>query len=144
VDTDPDRMMEEALARLETERRKLGEMGRIWAEGRTTVRAKDQSLAMTFDGRGDLIELTFNGSKYRTVAPTELAQTILETLRRGRAQSLTKISEVMGTGEVPGLDVNGLMTGQADPQQMLDALIAPMLAGLGELSAPRTGERTDG
>jgi hypothetical protein len=127
---DPDKSLNDAMATLEAERRKLGELGKLWEEGRTTVRAKDQAFSMTFDGHGELIELVFNTSKYRTLAPAQLASSLVETLQRGRAQSMEKVNEVMGRREVHGVDFANLAQGKADPLKMLDDLIAPMLEGL--------------
>jgi len=126
---DLDKGLEDAMARLDVERRKISELGKIWADGRTAVRARDQSFEMTFDGRGDLIELVFNTAKYRTLAPAQLAAAIVETLQRGRAESMEKQAEVMGTDGAPGIDIAGLTSGRVDPLEMLNSLIGPMLAG---------------
>ncbi|WP_410586386.1 YbaB/EbfC family DNA-binding protein [Amycolatopsis sp. lyj-23] len=133
----------EALAALDREREKLGRLGVLWREGRTTVRAKDQSLSMTFDGRGELVELVFNESKYRKLAPAQLASVVVETLQRGKAESMAKMSEVMGTGGVSGLDYGAVASGAADPQELLESLIGPMLEGVG-LDVRGRGERSGG
>ncbi|MFD2419616.1 YbaB/EbfC family nucleoid-associated protein [Amycolatopsis pigmentata] len=125
-----DKGIEEAMANLEREREKLGKLGELWQEERTTVRAKDQSLEMTFDGRGEPVELVFNPSKYRTLAPAQLADVILETFRRGRARSVEKMSATMGETSRTGLNIGDVASGKVDPREMLDALIAPMLGGL--------------
>ncbi|SDY07115.1 hypothetical protein SAMN05421504_104412 [Amycolatopsis xylanica] len=140
---DLDRMAADALATMEDERRKLGELGKLWKEERTTVRAKDQSLAMTFDGRGELVDLVFNGDRYRGLAPAQLASVLVETLQRGRAQSMEKMTELMGMTAVPGLDLAGLATGKVDPQEMVDALLAPMLEGIDGFD-DRKKEQRDG
>ncbi|MFC9254307.1 YbaB/EbfC family nucleoid-associated protein [Amycolatopsis thailandensis] len=122
------------MAALERERKKVGKLSELWNEGGMTVRAKDNSLSMTFDGRGELTELVFNESKYRSLAPAQLANVILETLQRGKAESMAKMSELMGTGSVSGLDLGEVAAGKIDPQQMIEALISPLLGaaeGLG-------------
>jgi len=133
---------DEAWEAFEDEARKLGELGKLWAEASTTVRTKDHSLEMTFDGRGEPVDLVFNGSKYRQLAPAQLAQTILETLRKGRAQAQEKMAELMGTPDIPGLDVNGLITGKVRPDELINALVGPMLEGFEDDRAPE--ERRDG
>jgi hypothetical protein len=127
---DPTRAMEDAWATLETEARKLSDLGKHWDEASTVVRAKDHSLEMTFDGRGELVDLVFNAAKYRALAPAQLAQVIIETLRRGREQAQQKMSELMGSPEVPGLDLNGLASGKVRPDEMLNSLIGPMFETL--------------
>lgn len=131
-----DRMVDEAMSALDTERRKLAELGRVWEE-QTTVRAKDNSLTMTFDGRGELVDVAFRGEKYRTLAPAQLAATILETVHRGRTEAVARMTEVMG-----GAPEDGLATG-FDPVAMVDELIGPMLKGFDELGAVESKAGTD-
>ncbi|MFD9888104.1 YbaB/EbfC family nucleoid-associated protein [Amycolatopsis sp. NPDC059027] len=128
--TDPTQAVDEAWAKLEEEKQKLAELGKHWDEETTTVRAKDQSLEMKFDGRGELTDLTFNTSKYRSMAPAELASVIVETLRKGRAESQQKISELMGGPGIPGLDLDGLVSGKVRPDEMINSLMGPMLETL--------------
>lgn len=142
---DPAGVAEQAWATFEAEARKLGELGKLWEEASTTVRTKDQSLEMTFDGRGELVDLVFNGSKYRNMAPAQLASVIVETLQKGRAQAQEKMAELMGTPDIPGLDLNGLATGKVKPDEMLNALIGPIFDGLDsfgvDVDLPRPGNR---
>jgi hypothetical protein len=139
---DGDAGVEEAMAALQREREKLGKLSELWRDGRTTVRAKDQSLSMTFDGRGELVELVFNEGKYRSLAPAQLASVVVETLQRGKAESMAKVAEVMGTGTggASGLDYGAVASGKADPQELLESLIGPMLEGVGAERRDR-GER---
>ncbi|GAB3733682.1 hypothetical protein GCM10027598_58520 [Amycolatopsis oliviviridis] len=144
---DPDAGIEEAMAALEREREKLGKLSEHWRDGRTTVRAKDQSLSMTFDGRGELVEMSFNEAKYRKLAPAQLASVVVETLQRGRAESAAKMSELMGTGSATGLNFQDLAAGKADPLELLDTLISPMLdqvGGMEEISSGRSKNRDGG
>jgi hypothetical protein len=133
---------EDPMARFEEERRRLDDLGRVLQEEKTTVRAKDNTFSMTFDGRGDLTEVTFHGSKYKTIAPTELGHRIVETLRQGRTESLEKMVATMDPEGIPGLDLMGIATGKVDPRKAIDALMAPLLEGLGApVHDPRDGRR---
>ncbi|ALG10356.1 YbaB/EbfC family nucleoid-associated protein [Kibdelosporangium phytohabitans] len=127
---DPAKAAQDAWAGFEAETKKLEELGKHWEEASTTVRAKDHSLEITVDGRGELADLTFNGSKYRTLAPAQLAQSIVETLRLARSQAMAKMSDLMGTSGIPGLDLNDIVTGKVSPDEMLNALVDPMLKTL--------------
>ncbi|MFL6119322.1 YbaB/EbfC family nucleoid-associated protein [Actinophytocola sp.] len=140
---DPDQAMDAAYAMFENESRKLGELGRHWDEASTTVRAKDHSLEMTFDGRGELVDLVFNSSKYRAMPPAQLAQVIIETLRQGRAQAQQKMTELMGVPDIPGLDLNGLATGQVRPDELLSSLIGPMFDKLDDFGVDNERPRPD-
>ncbi|MFC3449358.1 YbaB/EbfC family nucleoid-associated protein [Amycolatopsis speibonae] len=144
---DLDMGIEEALAALERQREKIGKLGEHWRDTRTTVRAKDQSLSMTFNGRGEIDELVFNEAKYRKLAPAQLAKAIVETLHSGRAESVAKTSELMGTGSVSGIDFQELASGKVDPMELLESLISPMLkqfGGLEEISSGLAKGRRDG
>lgn len=123
-----DRMVDEAMSVLDKERSKLTELGKVWS-AETTVRAKDQSLTMTFDGRGELLDLAFNGTKYRTLPPAKLAHTIMDTMRRGRAECMARVNEVMGEDKPNGIDVAGLTSGKLDPMEMINELLGPMMSG---------------
>ncbi|WP_237774037.1 YbaB/EbfC family nucleoid-associated protein [Actinosynnema sp. ALI-1.44] len=142
---DPDRAMAKALASFEAESRKLEELGKHWEEASTTVRAKDHSLEVTVDGRGELVDLVFNGAKYRKLAPAQLARMIIETLQAARTQAMAKMSDLMGASGIPGLDMNGLVSGKLKPEEMLNALVGPMLdtlEGFGvESPLPRPADR---
>lgn len=130
-----DRDADGALAALEDEQRRLGDLDRVWKEETTTVRSRDQSFSMTFDGRGDLSDMSFNGTRYRTLAPAELAHLIVATLQAGRLQSLEKMAATM-SGSLPGVDFLGLATGKVEPRAVLDALIKPVFEGIGRTPAP--------
>jgi hypothetical protein len=141
---DADAGIEEAMAALGREREKLGKLGDLWKEGGTTVRAKDHSLSMTFDGRGELTELVFNEAKYRTLAPAQLASVVVETLQRGKAEVMAKMSEVMGTSSASGLNLQEIAAGKVDPQEILNTLIGPLLAGIEELGGAAPGRGNAG
>ena len=141
----PAHAAEDAWAAVDRETRKLAELGRHWDEASTTVRAKDHSLEMTFDGRGELVDLVFNTSKYRAMPPAKLAAVIVETLAEGRRQAQQKMSDLMGLDEVPGLDLNGLVTGQVRPDELVNALMGPMLRTLEDFGVdmPAPNQRTE-
>ncbi|MDT8912076.1 YbaB/EbfC family nucleoid-associated protein [Amycolatopsis sp. PS_44_ISF1] len=142
---DPAHLVDDAWALLDKESRKLAELGKHWDEASTTVRAKDHSLEMSFDGRGELVKLVFNTAKYRELPPAQLADVIVETLRRGREQAQQQITELMGAPQIPGLDLDGLATGKVRPDEMIKDLMGPMfetLAGFtADLEKPRPESR---
>lgn len=116
-----------AMAALDEERRRLAEISRIRREETTTVHAKDKSVSMTFDGSGELTELKFNGNKYRSMAPAELASLLIETVKLGRSRSMAKMTELMSSDSTPGIDIAGIASGKVDPSEVIDSLLNPML-----------------
>lgn len=145
---DADAALDSAWKMFERESQRLAELGKHWDEATTTVRAKDHSLEMIFDGRGELTEIVFNPAKYRAMPPAQLASVLVETLRAGRAQAQQKVHDLMGSPSIPGLDLEGLNTGKIRPDQMIEALLTPVrdtmnAAGL-DIELPAPGKREDG
>ncbi|MFR9731794.1 YbaB/EbfC family nucleoid-associated protein [Saccharopolyspora sp. MS10] len=135
--------LDAAMAALEEEQRKLAQIGEVRQNETTTVQAKDRSLEMTFDGGGELTEIKFNGTKYRSMAPAQLAHVIVETLQQGRAQAMAKMTDLMGTDVLPGIDLAGIAAGKVDPNSVIDALISPMLDGIVDDDRRGTGSRSE-
>ncbi|HEX7660748.1 MAG TPA: YbaB/EbfC family DNA-binding protein [Pseudonocardiaceae bacterium] len=115
---------------LAAEQRRLHELDKKVDETTTTVHSKDRSFAMTFDGRGEFTSLAFNGEKYRKVAPVQLASMIVETFHVGRIESLEKLSEMVGTPVLPGLDLKGLATGKVSPAEIFDSMLSPAMEAM--------------
>ena len=119
--------VDSALQALEEERRKLADFDHKVAEARTTVKAKDKSVSATFDDRGELTALTFMGNKYRSMPPAELAHSIVETIRSGRAESMRKMNEFMGGSILPGIDFADLAAGRTSVSDVMESLMSPFL-----------------
>lgn len=135
------RRLDEAFEQVDKERARVGEVSRVWKEETTTIVAKDRSFTMTFDGRGDLSDLSFHGTRYRSLAPTELAHLIVGTLRAGRLQALERTAAlVQEGGGLEGFDLVGLATGKVDPSEMVEALMGSMFEEMG-VEEPARGER---
>ncbi|EWM19092.1 YbaB/EbfC family nucleoid-associated protein [Kutzneria sp. 744] len=122
-----DEASEAALAALEREQRKLADVTRVIDEETVTVRAKDRSLSITLDGRGEVTNIAFNGTKYRAMAPAELAHLLVETIRAGRAQCVQKMTAAMGQPALPDIDFAELASGNLNPMEVFDKLITPFL-----------------
>jgi hypothetical protein len=131
-----DQGIEDALADLERERRKLREVAAIWDGPGTTVRAAGNAFSMTFDGRGEPTKLTFNAARYRSLPPAQLAQQILDVLRQGRAEAMRKVRDVAGPDTRSGMSFEDLAQGKVDPLKVLDSLVGPMFEVLGGVGAP--------
>jgi DNA-binding protein YbaB len=123
---------EAAMRTFEGEQRKLTDLQQKMEEDSSTVRSKDRSLSMTFDGRGELTGMKFHGTKFRSMAPAELAHLIVETVRAGRTQYLEKMSEDMGE-LMPGLNFADLASGQAKPGKILESMLGSLRGEMGDL-----------
>lgn len=118
---------EAALASLEREQRKLSDIAKIMAEGTSSVKAKDRSLTVDFDGRGEVTAIAFQGEKYRSMAPAELGHILTETIRSGRAQCLQKLSDGMDAEILPGVSFVDLASGKVGVDEIFGKVISPFL-----------------
>jgi hypothetical protein len=118
---------EAALSSLDREHQKLTEVTNMIDEESTTVRSKDRSVSMDFDGRGEITAITFHGTKYRTMAPAELSHMLLDTIRAGRAQCMQKVADAMGEDFLPGISFADLATGKMDAEDIFQKLVSPFL-----------------
>jgi hypothetical protein len=78
--------LEASLAELTDTRNAIEEIRRTAAEASVTERSKNRLLSVTVGSRGELQKLAFAGEGYRTLAPPELAQLIVDTIERAQAK----------------------------------------------------------
>jgi DNA-binding protein YbaB len=106
--------LEAMFQMLADEQRKLAEFQQKMNEAKTVVESSNKMITLTFDGRGELIDLAFNNSKFRSMAPKELAAMVMETLKRGRAAAFGKIDEMTPGEPLPGIKFGDLAAGKVD------------------------------
>ncbi|MFE0019818.1 YbaB/EbfC family DNA-binding protein [Amycolatopsis sp. NPDC059021] len=123
-DRDVAEAIESAEFNLDAEKRRMQEF-EVKSEESTTTRAKDRSLSVSFNGRGELTELKFHGTKYREMPPAQLAHVIVETMTAARVEAITKMSSLMGSELLPNVDFAGLATGKVKVSEIFDELMAP-------------------
>lgn len=131
-----------ALEVFEEEQRKLAEFQRKLAETSTVVDSPKKLLTITLDGNGELSELKFNTTGYRSMAPAELSAVITETLQKARRQSLETMQEIMDN-PLGGADLNDIASGQADLANVLGKVMEPSLNLMREANGESKTERTD-
>lgn len=79
-----------------------------------TVRSQDRSVEVTVTAQGDLQALKFLDGKYRTMAASQLAVSVLETVQEARAQMARRVMRTFepftaassGVPELTGVDVD--------------------------------------
>ncbi|GAB2922104.1 hypothetical protein GCM10027280_06660 [Micromonospora polyrhachis] len=69
-------------------------------QAKTTVEDKKKLLSVTVGGHGELTQIAFNGDAYRQLAPAELADLIVTTVRTAREGAQRKV--MAGTAELTG------------------------------------------
>ncbi|MEV4759973.1 YbaB/EbfC family nucleoid-associated protein [Micromonospora sp. NPDC049559] len=90
-------MLEQTFAAFEEQKRVVTEFEEMVAESQTTVTAKNRTLVVTVDGRGDLTDVKFPTSSYRKMAPAELSSLLVETITSARNQARASMNEFLET-----------------------------------------------
>jgi hypothetical protein len=133
-----------AMATVERERKKISELTRQMNENTTTVRSKDRSFTVDFDGRGEVIGINFQGTKYRTMAPAEFSHLLVQTIKSGRALCTQKLAEAMGDELLPGVTFTDLASGNLSVEEVFEKVVSPFLGedyNDGVLGRPAANEK---
>ncbi|MFD8493138.1 hypothetical protein [Amycolatopsis sp. NPDC059657] len=95
---------EAALAALEEEDRKLGNVTGFLSGESTTVRSADELVTVEFDGWGEVVGIAFDGVEYLELTAAEFGEVLVETIRDGRARCVRKLIDELGEELLPGVD----------------------------------------
>ncbi|MEO3742080.1 YbaB/EbfC family nucleoid-associated protein [Plantactinospora sp. B5E13] len=106
--------IEQAYAEFERQKQAITEVRRELSTAQTTVTAKNRALTVTVDGRGDLVEIRFPTNSYRTMAPAELANLLMETVKTARDQARGRTANAFQTLLPTGLPLLDMLNGTAD------------------------------
>lgn len=121
---------------IEEQQTKLADFQRKIAETTTVVDSRNKMLTVTLDGNGELRDLKFNTTGYRSMAAAELSAVILETLQKARGQSLETMQEVMDDAGVAGnVNVKDLTSEDADFSAVLGKVMEPSMELMREAGA---------
>src|SRR5947207_6872711 len=125
-------MLNDMLAEIQKQREELMRFQRGVPDISGSARSKRRQVSATVDARGDLVELKFHGTGYRSLAPVELASIIVETIRDARAEAHRQLWDVVGETFPGGTGFADLISGDFDwteslsvPKPLLDLLQAP-------------------
>lgn len=139
-----DEATEAAMATVEREQRKISELTRQMDENTTTVRSKDRSFTVDFDGRGEVTGINFQGTRYRTMAPAEFSHLLVQTIQSGRALCTQKLAEAMGDELLPGVTFTDLASGNLSIEEVFEKVVSPFLGedyNDGVLGRPAANEK---
>lgn len=113
---------------IEEQQAKLADFQQKIAETTTVVDSRNKMLTVTLDGNGELRDLKFNTTGYRSMAPAELSAVILETLQKARGQSMETMQEVMDDAGIGGnINVKDLTSEDADFSAVLGKVMEPSM-----------------
>lgn len=114
----------EALAEFEETRARLREAGAAAARISATVMSKDRTVEATVGAQGQLTNLRFPSTRYRTMPPAQLASVLMTTIAAARTQAAEQLADVYRPfGPLPGMSP----TDEGGFQELdWDELFAPM------------------
>lgn len=99
--------IEIAMAELEIQRAKIRDLEKSMATTTATAQSENRMVTATVDRAGKLTELRFEGKRYRTIAPAELASIVVETVQSAQSQVSQQAMAMASSLLPPGLDVFG-------------------------------------
>jgi DNA-binding protein YbaB len=108
----------------------LHEMQRQVSEQTTSVSTRDHAITVTVDGRGEVIALTFNNSRYRRMSPAELGDAIVTVIADARRDAAERAVEVYAPMLPEGVALPGQVDGPLDVSRMFADTMAEL--GLAE------------
>ncbi|MGC4945593.1 YbaB/EbfC family DNA-binding protein [Streptomyces sp. DT224] len=114
----------QALAEFEETRAQLRNAGAAAARISATVMSKDRTVEATVGAQGQLTNLRFPGTRYRTLPPAQLASVLMTTIATARTQAAEQLADVYRPfGPLPGM----APTDEGGFQELdWDELFAPM------------------
>jgi len=115
--------IEQAYAAFEKQKAAISGLEQAMASAETTVTAKNRAVTVTVDGRGDVVEIKFPTNAYRTMAPAELGNLLVETAKTAREQAretATGMFEALLPARMPLL---GVLNGKRGFDEMMDAAV---------------------
>ncbi|MCY0960245.1 MULTISPECIES: YbaB/EbfC family nucleoid-associated protein [unclassified Streptomyces] len=85
----------------------------------STATAPRQAVKITVGAQGEVTAIEFPTGAYRRMAPKELADVLLTTIRQARSEALEGVAAVLAEGLPPGVTVPDLLQGRVDPGTVL-------------------------
>ncbi|MER7645354.1 YbaB/EbfC family nucleoid-associated protein [Streptomyces sp. NPDC126522] len=116
-----DQQIEDLLDQYRRQRDEAAETRRRINETTSTVTAPRQTVKITVGAQGEVTAIEFPTGAYRRMAPKELADVLLTTLRQARAEALERVAGVLADRLPPGVTVPDLLQGRVDPAAVLPA-----------------------
>jgi len=111
--------IQQRMVQLRERREAMARIQRDLAEARFTADSKNRAVSVTVDSRGEPVDIKFRTSSYRSMAPAELSQLLLETIAVARDEAKTAAVAAFGPLLPPGTPLADLMSGQLNFEEMM-------------------------
>ena len=109
-----DSALDDLMAEYRIQLGQLNDSYRKMREITATVTAVRQTVKVTVDSKGELVELQFPTHAYKQMAPIELANLLLTTIADARARAGAKVAELAKLTAPKGIDITALFGAGSD------------------------------
>ncbi|MFJ6836862.1 YbaB/EbfC family nucleoid-associated protein [Streptomyces sp. NPDC091209] len=114
-----DQEIDDLLALYQRRRAEAAETRRRINEVTGTATAPRQTVKATVSSQGDVTAIEFPTGAYHRLAPRELSEILLATIRQARAAALEQVAELTSLALPPGISAADLLQGRVDPTALL-------------------------
>ena len=114
-----DQEIEDLLALYRKQRTEAAEARRRINEVTGTATAPRQTVKATVSAQGEVTAIEFPTGAYHRMAPKELSEALLNTIRQARANALEAVAEVSSQGLPAGVRITDLLEGRVDATDLL-------------------------
>jgi len=114
-----DQEIEDLLALYRKQRQEATEARRRINEVTGTATAPRQTVKATVNAQGEVTAIEFPTGAYHRMAPKELSEALLTTIRQARANALKAVAEVSSQGLPAGVRITDLLEGRVDATELL-------------------------
>ena len=114
-----DQEIEDLLALYRKQRQEATEARRRINEVTGTATAPRQPGKATENAQGEVTAIEFPTGAYHRMAPKELSEALLTTIRQARANALEAVAEVSSQGLPAGVRITDLLEGRVDATELL-------------------------
>jgi DNA-binding protein YbaB len=111
--------IQQRLVELRERRQVMARIQQELAETQTTVASKNHAISVTVDSRGELADIRFRTNSYRTMAPAELAQLLMDTVKAARTEARAAVAEAFAPLLPAGTPLLDMMNGTVDFEAMM-------------------------
>ena len=128
--------MENALVDLRAQQEAIQQLGDRMKGAAASATSVDRLVTATVDSQGRLTDLKLDGARYRRMAPKELTQRILETVRS--AQEMAHKEAMAMFADLVPANLKPLLSGDLDLGEMFDAAAEDVVRPLFPEETPST------
>jgi DNA-binding protein YbaB len=119
MSTNHDEQLERLLATYRDQVAGLADTQARLAAISCSATAPRQTVTATVGNQGEILDLKFPTDAYKRMAPKELSNAILTTIREAREKSLAEAAAILAPMLPDGMDAHQIVSGKADLRSLM-------------------------